>query len=114
MKNGTELIKSITANVGKMLARKTDAVKCIQAKAEQVFENFDYNQTYAETEFQYYSSKFSAFEGKSAEELMDHLKNNSYMYLNMTLNPDTHFYNISVNTEHSSVHVPSNVYDKRE
>ncbi|XP_037825426.1 voltage-dependent calcium channel subunit alpha-2/delta-3 [Lucilia sericata] len=112
LKNGTELIKSITANVGKMLARKMDAVKCIQAKAEDVFENFEYNRTYAENEFQYYSSKFSTFEGKSAEELMEHLQNNSYMYLNMTLNPDTHFYNISVNTEYSSVHVPSNVYDK--
>lgn len=29
----------------------------------------------------------------------------------MELSRDTHFYNISVNTNHSSVHVPTNVYD---
>ena len=30
----------------------------------------------------------------------------------MTLEPDTHFNNVSVNTTFSSVHVPTNVYDK--
>lgn len=37
---------------------------------------------------------------------------NKDMYRAMILDQDTHFYNISVNTSHSSVHVPINVYDK--
>uniref|UniRef100_A0A1A9WBW9 VWFA domain-containing protein n=1 Tax=Glossina brevipalpis TaxID=37001 RepID=A0A1A9WBW9_9MUSC len=63
LKNGTELIKYITANVGKMLARKMDAIKCILRKAESSYEEFEYNETYALNEFQYYSSKYSQFEG---------------------------------------------------
>ncbi|XP_064542057.1 voltage-dependent calcium channel subunit alpha-2/delta-3 isoform X1 [Drosophila montana] len=112
LKNGSELIKSITANVGKMLARKMDAVRCIQEKAESVNENFEFNQTYAETNFTYYSSKYSAFNGNSSEQLEPNEEEYAYMYRDMMLNPDTHFYNISVDTEHSSVHVPSNVWDR--
>lgn len=114
LKNGTELIRSITANVGKMLARKMDAVRCIQEKAEQVNENFEFNMTYAETNFTYYSSKYSPFNGNSSEELAENEKAYEYMYRELQLNPDTHFYNISVDTEHSSVHVPSNVWDRAE
>ncbi|XP_067621341.1 voltage-dependent calcium channel subunit alpha-2/delta-3 [Eurosta solidaginis] len=114
LKNGSELIKSITANVGRMLSRKMDAVRCIQQKAETVFEAFDFNYTDASENYQYYSSKFSTFDGKRAEELLEGLQEEARRYLNFTLNPDTHFYNISVDTEHSSVHVPSNIYDGGE
>ncbi|XP_060667077.1 voltage-dependent calcium channel subunit alpha-2/delta-3 [Drosophila nasuta] len=113
LKNGTELIQSITANVGKMLARKMEAVRCIQEKAEIVNENFEFNQTYAESNFTYYSSKYSTFNGNSSEQLEPNEAEYSYMYRDMQLNPDTHFYNISVDTEHSSVHVPSNVWDRK-
>ncbi|EDW03637.1 GH10400 [Drosophila grimshawi] len=112
LKNGTELIKSITANVGKMLARKMDAVRCIQERAESVNENFEFNLTSAKANFTYYSSKYSKFNGNSSEELEPGEKEYAFMYRDMTLNPDTHFYNISVDTEHSSVHVPSNVWDR--
>ncbi|XP_053958042.1 voltage-dependent calcium channel subunit alpha-2/delta-3 [Anastrepha ludens] len=111
LKNGTELIKSITVNVGRMFSRKMDAVRCIQQKAEAVNEEFEFNYTNALETFQYYSSKFSMFEGKIAENLPKEIEIPSWKYLNFTLNPDTHFYNISVDTEHSSVHVPSNIYD---
>ncbi|XP_055904369.1 voltage-dependent calcium channel subunit alpha-2/delta-3 [Eupeodes corollae] len=111
-KNGTALIKSIVKNVGRMLSRKMDAVKCILQKAEEEAENFVFNKTYAMNEFQYYSSKYSKVNGHRALELMETIEKNSPMYLNMTLNEDTHFYNIFVNTSHSSVHVPSNIYDK--
>lgn len=97
-----------------MLARKMDAVKCILQKAESTYEEFDYNETFAMEEFQYYNSKYSLFDGKPAEMPLDSIKENDRMYLNFTLNPDTHFYNISVDTTHSSVHVPSNVYDRRK
>lgn len=97
-----------------MLARKMDAIKCILRKAESTYEEFEYNETYALSEFQYYSSKYSQFEGKAIEELPENMREDVRMYLNFTLNPDTHFYNISVDTEHSSVHVPTNVYDRGE
>lgn len=35
------------------------------------------------------------------------------MYKEMSSNNDTHFFNLAVNTNHSSVHVPTNVYHKR-
>ncbi|XP_030376767.1 voltage-dependent calcium channel subunit alpha-2/delta-3 [Scaptodrosophila lebanonensis] len=111
-KNGTELIQSITANVGKMLARKMDAVRCIQEKAESANKNFEFNFTQALEEVKYYSSKYSAFNGNRSEELLEGMQIYEDMYLNLTLNPDTHFYNISVDTQHSAVHVPSNVYDR--
>lgn len=112
LKNGTELIQSITANVGKMLARKMDAVRCIQEKAEIVNENFEYNQTEAEKNYTYFSSKYSKFNNYSYGTLEENEEEFAYMYREMELNPDTHFYNISVDTEHSSVHVPSNVWDR--
>ena len=34
------------------------------------------------------------------------------MYRDMYFDMDTHFYNLWVNTTHSSVQVPTNVYDK--
>lgn len=65
----------------------------------------------------YYSSKYSPTmnyeDGRNfTPELPESIQNNKYMYLNMTLTPDTHFHNIEVDTSHSSVHVPTNVYDK--
>ncbi|EDW89685.2 voltage-dependent calcium channel subunit alpha-2/delta-3 [Drosophila yakuba] len=114
LKNGTELIKSITKNVGRMLARKMDAVRCIQERAEFVNENFEFNLTYALKNFTYISSKYSTFNGNSSEELEPKEAEYDWMYRNMELNPDTHFYNTPVDTEHSSVHVPSNIWDRSE
>ncbi|KAH8323327.1 hypothetical protein KR067_005091 [Drosophila pandora] len=114
LKNGTELIQSITDNVGRMLARKMDAVRCIQERAETVNENFEFNLTWAETNFTYISSKYSTFNGNSSEELQPNEADYAYMYRKMDLNQDTHFYNTPVDTEHSSVHVPSNVWDRSE
>lgn len=114
LKNGTELIKYVTANVGRMLARKMDAVRCILEKAEHTYDEFEFNRTYGLEEFQYYNSKYSLLNGKPSEKLPPSFRSHDYMYLNFSLNPDTHFYNISVDTQHSSVHVPSNVYDRSE
>lgn len=97
-----------------MFSRKMEAVRCIQQKAEAVNEEFEFNYTYAAENYQYYSSKFSSFEGNPAENLTEGMMEYAWKYLNFTLNPDTHFYNISVDTEHSSVHVPSNIFDGGE
>lgn len=57
-KDGTSLIKSIVDNVGRMLIRKMDAIKCIINMAEQLSEEFEFNETIAGN-FTYYSSKYS-------------------------------------------------------
>ncbi|KAL5289197.1 CACNA2D4.2 family protein [Megaselia abdita] len=97
-----------------MLSRKMDAIKCILQTAESAassFTNFELNET-AIDDFTYYSSKFSKFNNVSSETLKENMQQYNNTYLDFTLNPDTHFYNISVDTEHSSVHVPSNIYDR--
>lgn len=86
--------------------------------AEEVAVDFNFNETEARN-FTYYSSKYSTANNYS---IVDRMKDatpqiviqNLDMYKEMTLDQDTHFYNISVNTSHSSVHVPINVYDKSE
>ncbi|XP_052896426.1 voltage-dependent calcium channel subunit alpha-2/delta-3 [Anopheles moucheti] len=110
-KNGTVLIQSIVENVGRMFIRKMDAIKCIINLAEELSEQFEYNETLADN-FSYYSSKYSNIDGRPEPELPETLQENAWMYRNMSLNPDTHFFNISVNTSYSSVHVPQNVYDR--
>lgn len=97
--------------------------------AEEQSELFDLEETdpniYAEnitlrTNFTYYSSKYSPINGMNIEqtavskdqELPMIINETKYMYKPMWLDEDTHFYNIAVNTSHSSVHVPTNVYDR--
>lgn len=82
-------------------------------------EQFQFNESDAEN-YTYYSSKYSPINGMNmtstaefkGEELMEVVLKAGDTYRSMTLEEDTHFYNISVNTTHSSVHVPTNVYDK--
>ncbi|XP_023032149.1 voltage-dependent calcium channel subunit alpha-2/delta-3 [Drosophila willistoni] len=114
LKDGNKLIKSITANVAKMLVRKTEAVRCIQQKAEQVHKSVQFNWSWKATEedFSFYSSKYSKYKGNSTEKWPQLGVNHTTMYREMDLNPDTHFYNQAVNTNYSSVHVPSNVWDR--
>lgn len=82
-------------------------------------EQFELNQTESEN-YTYYSSKYSPINGLSLEQTAM-FKDETYPeivlenpdgYQSMCLDQDTHFYNISVNTTHSSVHVPTNVYDQ--
>lgn len=99
--------------------------QCILAVAEEQSELFDANTT--DENITYYSSKFSPLDGMSLEEtamfkdpecikpedcLPEVVIMSREKYQPMYLDQDTHFYNISVNTTHSSVHVPTNVYDK--
>lgn len=109
--------------------------QCIANKAEQLAEEFTLNhkQTANGTEdkelqelrnkYQYYSSKYSMINGipctnrpetqKPCSEF-NVLKNATATYLSMWLQRDKHFYHISVNTTHTSVHVPTNVFDGGE
>lgn len=49
---------------------------------------------------------------KKGVDLPEIISKNASFYQRMILDRDTHFYNIFVNTSHSSVHVPTNVYDR--
>lgn len=112
-KDGEELLESIAENVGRMLRRKMDAIKNIIVKAEQVAEDFEFNATIAE-DFQYYSSKYSPIDGVDydPDELWPPgIRENNDTYKTMYFYQDTHFFDLFVNTSHSSVQVPSNVYD---
>lgn len=87
--------------------------------AERTAEMFDFNETASEN-YTYYSSKYSPkndwnenITQRFQESLPKIVTDADYdFYDKMYLDRDTHFYNISVNTTHSSVHVPTNVYDK--
>lgn len=86
--------------------------------AEKAAENFEYDETVAKN-YTYYSSKFSLIDEMNENETSDFLKSltdnarkESKYFENLSLYRDTHFYNISVNTTHSSVHVPTNVYHR--
>ncbi|KAJ8923671.1 hypothetical protein NQ315_010251, partial [Exocentrus adspersus] len=110
-KDPSELLAEIKDRISKMIDRKMDAIKCIQQKAEEVAENFVFNSSMP---YQYYSSKWSSIEGEPPVKLPMSILGNRRMYLHMKMNNDTHFYNLAVNTSHSSVHVPTNVYDKED
>lgn len=111
-KSGEELIDSIVENVGRMFYRKIEAVRCLLNKAESVSENFEFDESMTEN-LTYYSSKYSSIGGnKSRYSLPESMEHKASMYMPMYFNQDTHFYNISVNTTHSSVHVPTNIYDQ--
>lgn len=59
----------------------------------------------------YYSSKYSNVSNLVIEQEIPKSINVSRLR-NMTFEQDTHFYNISVNITHSSVHVPTNIFDR--
>ncbi|KAJ3622682.1 hypothetical protein MTP99_018970 [Tenebrio molitor] len=106
-----ELLSEVRKDIESMMDRKCDAIKCISDKAEEARENTVYNSSL----YQYYSSKYSNVNGTNVVVKVDlppSLQDNKDMYLTMELNYDTHFYNISVDTSRSSVHVPTNIYDR--
>ncbi|XP_043503016.1 voltage-dependent calcium channel subunit alpha-2/delta-3 isoform X1 [Polistes fuscatus] len=120
-KSGDELVNIISENVGRMLRRKMDAVTCIRIAAESSGENStsesdddddnNYNYYNNNNNFTYYSGKYSRVMNESSFKIPENMLKNQTIYREMTLTSDSHFYNIPVNTRHSSVHIPTNVYD---
>lgn len=84
--------------------RKMDAVTCILKRAEEVAEKYELDDNTIET--------YSYFNSKSSPTDENYEEDNETLYHTMSLNADTHFYNIPVNTSYSSVHVPTNIYDR--
>ncbi|XP_031833886.1 ca[2+] channel Muscle-specific alpha2/delta subunit isoform X3 [Nomia melanderi] len=108
-KSGEELVSIISENVGRMLRRKMDAVTCIRMKAEESAESWDSDEE--DGNFTYVSGKYSPIVNQSAPQLPENMEDNVDVYRTIELTPDSHFYNIPVNTSFSSVHIPTNVYD---
>ncbi|XP_076283345.1 ca[2+] channel Muscle-specific alpha2/delta subunit isoform X1 [Lasioglossum baleicum] len=108
-KSGEELVSIISENVGRMLRRKMDAVTCIRAKAEESAENWLPEEN--DGNFTYVSGKYSPVVKQKAPKLPENMEKNYEVYREIELTPDSHFYNIPVNTSFSSVHIPTNVYD---
>ncbi|KAH1023063.1 hypothetical protein HUJ04_012343 [Dendroctonus ponderosae] len=108
-KDPSTLLSEIKEDICSMMDRKMDAIRCIQQEAENRAEDFQY---VPDAPFKYHSSRWSSIEGAEPIKLSKSLKKSRHMYLPLKLNNDTHFYNLPVNTTHSSVHVPTNVYDK--
>nr|XP_034192789.1 voltage-dependent calcium channel subunit alpha-2/delta-3 isoform X1 [Osmia lignaria] len=107
-KSGEELVSIISENVGRMLRRKMDAVTCIRMLAEEQAESWEDDENGNIT---YVSGKYSPVINQSSPKLPENMEKNVDVYREMELTPDSHFYNIPVNTSFSSVHIPTNVYD---
>lgn len=95
--------------------------QCIHATAQKLAEEFNYTITDGEYEdFEYCSAKYSRFnyEDESDNAAQDDDTNipkfamNNSNYKEVQLERDSHFYDISVNTNISCVHVPTNIYYK--
>ncbi|XP_041974818.1 voltage-dependent calcium channel subunit alpha-2/delta-3 isoform X2 [Aricia agestis] len=115
-KDGKQILESSLRSVSTMLTRKINAVKCIHATAERLAAEFNYSMIEDETyEFEYCSAKYSAFfnedgaEIKRPSEPPTFAKNNPN-YMNVSLEKDSHFYDINVNTNTSCVQVPTNIF----
>lgn len=93
-------------------------LQAIQEHAEENAEKFVF-QNESVNNYTYYSSKYSNMSNSAINLQISNLirkfpslKGNKPMYRRMMLDNDTHFYNLMVNTTHSAVHVPVNIYDK--
>lgn len=91
------MLDEIVVNITRMMDRKMDAILCIIQEAEKAAEGYEFNSSSVEN-YTYCNSK-------------DFL-NTCPCENGICLNEDTHFYNLNVSTSFSSVHVPTNIYDK--
>lgn len=120
-KDGKQILESSLRSVSTMLTRKINAVRCIHATAEGLAKSFNY--TYNKSDpFEYCSAKYSKFfyedeadnpDTEDTAEPPRYVKNTT-RFMNVSLERDSHFYNINVNTNTSCVHVPTNIFDLEE
>lgn len=79
-KSGDELVNIISENVGRMLRRKMDAVTCIRIAAESNSENNSSESEEYNSNFTYFSGKYSQVIGESPSEIPDNMLKNKNIY----------------------------------
>lgn len=83
-------------------------MQCIADKAEIAAKNFIYDES---KRIKYYSSQHS-FVKTTDDENKKCKPNNKDIYEDMILEANTDFFNLSVNTNHSAVHIPNSMSDE--
>ncbi|CAB3365530.1 Hypothetical predicted protein [Cloeon dipterum] len=132
-RDGETLVSEIKQNIEEMVQEKMDAVKCIMkwAEEESYVPTVRWEDLILEEEedgdmFRYRSSKFSPlgdeeeFPQPTPEPPLNYTTGIAHYrkkvplvyYQPLELEPDPHFFNIPVNTSFSTVHVPTNVFDR--
>ncbi|KPI95038.1 Voltage-dependent calcium channel subunit alpha-2/delta-4 [Papilio xuthus] len=116
-KDGKQILESSLRSVSTMLTRKINAVKCIHRTAERLAREFNYSLVNEHYMFKYCSAKYSEFykEGETEPIVPSQIPifaENKTHYMKISLEKDSHFYDINVNTNLSCIHVPTNIYFK--
>ncbi|KAI5644965.1 neuronal voltage-dependent calcium channel alpha 2acd domain-containing protein [Phthorimaea operculella] len=122
-KDGSQILHDSLTSVGTMLNRKINAVKCIHAKAKELAKKFFFekaigNQTDLNSNdtWKYCSAKYSWFDYEDPPPEPDEPQERpmfadlSPHYYNVSLERDSHFYDININSSISCVHVPTNIF----
>lgn len=79
-KSGDELVNIISENVGRMLRRKMDAVTCIRIAAESNAENNSSEYEEYNSNFTYFSGKYSQVIDEEPIEIPDNMLKNKNVY----------------------------------
>ncbi|XP_059474335.1 voltage-dependent calcium channel subunit alpha-2/delta-3-like isoform X2 [Neocloeon triangulifer] len=132
-RDGDTLIKEIRQDIEEMVQQKMDAVKCIMewAEEESYVPHVRWEDLLREEDedggmFAYRSAKFSPlgtaedYPQPTPEPPLNYTTGIAHYrkkvppvyYQPIELEPDPHFFNIPVNTSFSTVHVPTNVFDR--
>ncbi|XP_060558029.1 voltage-dependent calcium channel subunit alpha-2/delta-3-like isoform X2 [Ruditapes philippinarum] len=111
-KDQKDLIKMIANDIKDLLKEKLDAVEALAKEAERIYQNYTYD---PDLDIDYLNSKklFSS-------EDVGYITQNSNTYMaelmqtarSLELTPDKKFNNEPVSHDNSTVHVPTNVYDR--
>ncbi|XP_065211727.1 voltage-dependent calcium channel subunit alpha-2/delta-3-like [Planococcus citri] len=116
--NGTEILNTIVVRMNKLIKEKVDAVMRLQNATQEAESQKGTipSDLMARKEISYRNSKFSDI---SVNDPRPNFNYSTYYevpenltFESMNLSVDPHFNYVLVNTDYSSVHVPTNIYDR--
>ncbi|XP_053385915.1 voltage-dependent calcium channel subunit alpha-2/delta-3-like isoform X2 [Mercenaria mercenaria] len=109
---GDSLVRTIAKDIEHMLKEKLDAVEALAKEAERIYQNYTYD---PDLDIDYLNSK-NLLSSKDVGYITEHSNENvaemAQQALSLELIPDKNFNNEPVNHDNSTVHVPTNVYDR--